>query len=70
MNYKRFGLNYGIFVETWFQWLLIVTLPLCEKKKMPKFVKSLITFPPTEGQRPECGHKVFATRVAQASGLR
>ena len=37
MNKKK---NYSIFVETWFQWLLIVTLPLYEKKQMPKFVKS------------------------------
>ena len=62
--------NHNIFVETWFQWLLIGTLSLCEKKQMPKFVKSVITFPLTEGRRPECGHEVFATRVAQASGAR
>ena len=32
--------KYYIFVETWFQWLLIVTLPLYENKQLPKFVKS------------------------------
>ena len=62
--------NYNIFAETWFQWLLIGMLSLCEEKQMPKFVKSRITFPPTMGQRPECGNEVFGTLVAQASGAR
>ena len=46
----------------WFQWLLINWyIVLRDKKQMPKFVN----FSPNRWPKAKCGHKVFATRVAQ-----